>query len=184
MRIARMVMRLVVGGVLVQLTGCGDDDPKVQDYSQVKLSINELQASNQTSAYDEYNEADDWVELFNAGKESLELTGFHISDDTGTPEKHTFAAGVSVPAGGVTLIWFDGDPEQGANHLAFKLSATAGESVVISDPNGGSLDSVDFGLGSAGQSFARHPDGTGAYAWCASPTPSGLNGDACQSPTP
>jgi hypothetical protein len=158
--------------------GSGDSNNTV-DYSKVELAINELQASNQSTAYDEANEADDWFEVYNPSKTKQALTSFYVSDDPSNPTKYQMPEGVTVPAGGVVIIWADGTPAQGSNHLPFKLSA-AGESVLISDPTGALLDTVDYVTApGAGQSFARHPDGTGTFQWCATPTPGALNSDVC-----
>jgi hypothetical protein len=183
MGIERTMSSLVVTGALAWLlSACSSSDAKGVDYSTVQLRINELQASNQITATDEYGEADDWIELYNAGKDELDLTDFYISDSASTPTKYRFPAGVTVPAGDVVMIWADGTPAQGANHVSFKLSAS-GETVSISDPNANELDSEDFTVGTAGYSYARHPDGTGAFDWCVAPTPGELNGDACPAST-
>jgi hypothetical protein len=184
MALVQKTSGLVLAAALANLlVACGSDDPKASaDYSSVKLKINEFQASNQTTAYDENDEADDWIELYNAGKGDLDLTDFFVSDDRSNPTKYKLPAGVSVAAGGVAIVWADGTPTQGANHLPFKLSA-AGESVVISDPNGAELDAEDYTAWTAGNSWARHPDGTGTFDWCATPTPGALNGDTCQPAT-
>lgn len=183
MRIERTMSSLVLASALAGLlSACSSSDTKSVDYASVKLKINELQASNQVTITDENGEADDWIELYNGGKEDLDLEGYYVSDSKNNPTKHQLPMGVTVAAGGVVLLWADGTPEQGASHLPFKLSSS-GEHVLISAPNANELDSTDFATGTAGYSYARHPDGTGAFDWCATPTPGELNGDACPAST-
>lgn len=186
MALVRRTSGLVLAAALTHLlVACGSDDPKkTADYSGAELYINEVQASNQVTVRDENDEADDWIELYNAGSKDIDLTDFFISDDPSNPTKYKLPAGVTVPGGGFEILWADGTPTQGAAHLPFKLSAS-GESALISDPSGAELDAMDFPAWSAdtaGYSYARHPDGTGTFDWCGVPTPKTANGDACATP--
>ncbi len=142
------------------------------------LMINELMPSNQTAYQDVDGAFPDWLELYNAGDTDISLEGMYVSDASDDPTKAQLGAGLSVPAGGVLVLFADGDVAQGANHLPFKLTAAA-ESVVVSDADGSVIDSVDYANAVGDSSFARFPDGTGAFAWCAHSTPNELNGDAC-----
>jgi hypothetical protein len=49
-------------------------------YSQGKIVINELMASNSVSAYDEEYDTPDWIELYNNSTERVNLKGYRISD--------------------------------------------------------------------------------------------------------
>lgn len=142
-----------------------------------KLSINELQPSNKDVITDEYGEADDWIEIFNAGDVPVDLQGFRLADSSGTSQ--AIAASLVVPAGGFILLWADDSPSQGSAHLGFKLGAKKGDSLTLTGPDGKVVDSVSFGQANGQSSFARHPDGTGSFAWCAAPTPGASNGPAC-----
>ncbi len=179
MGIERTMSNFVLAGALAGLlSACSGSDAKGVDYASVKLKINEIQASNQITVTDENGEADDWIELYNPGKEDLDLDGYYVSDSNNNPTKHQLPTGVTVKAGGVVLLWADGTAEQGPNHLPFKLSSS-GEHVLISTPNADELDTTDFVTGTAGYSYASHPDGAGVFDWCITPTPGELNGDTC-----
>lgn len=142
-----------------------------------KLVINELQPSNQDVTVDEYGEADDWIEIFNPGDAAVDMQGFRVADSSGTSQ--VIAGPLVVQPGGFVLLWADDSPSQGIAHLGFKLGAKKGDTVILSDANGQALDSVTFGPANGQSSYARHPDGTGAFAWCAAPTPGVSNGTAC-----
>jgi hypothetical protein len=141
------------------------------------LFINELQPSNQDVITDEYGEPDDWIEIFNADATAVDLKDFRVADTSGISQ--TIPGSLVVPPGGFVLLWADDSPSQGVAHLGFKLGAKKGDTVTLMDANGRTVDSVSFGQEQGQSSYARFPDGTGAFAWCAVPTPGTSNGPAC-----
>jgi len=172
-------------GSLTCLQACNGSDggSDKQDSSSTvapptaKLVINELQSSNKDTVTDEKGDADDWIEIHNAGTSTVDLKGFVVSDAKGTAQ--TISSTLTIEAGGYLLLWADTSPGQGAAHLGFKLSASNGGTVTIADQHGNVLDTVTFGA-SVGQSvFARFPNGSGAFSWCDKPTPLASNGSAC-----
>ncbi len=142
-----------------------------------KLFINELQPSNQDGIKDEFGEADDWIEIYNSGDTAVDLQGFRVADNSGTSQ--VIAGPLVVQPGGFVLLWADDSPSQGVAHLGFKLGAKKGDALTLTDPDGQTLDSVSFSKADGQSSYARFPDGTGAFAWCAAPTPGASNGVAC-----
>lgn len=141
-----------------------------------KLMINELQAANKDTITDEHGDADDWIEIYNSGNQEVDLKGFAISD---SGKKQTIGGTLLVEAGGFVLLWADDSPSQGVSHLGFKLSASAGDSVTLADGAGKVIDTISFGPTPDHESYARHPDGTGPFVWCQSPTPGASNGSTC-----
>jgi hypothetical protein len=133
--------------------------------------------SNGKNCPDEVGERNDWIELYNLSDKPVDLTGYSLTDDTSSPDKSVFPAGVTIEGRGTLLFWADGTPDQGKTHLAFKLSSTA-EEVVLYDKDGTQLDLVRWGIASdpvlfaaySDVSFARVPDGTGKWVRCAVPT--------------
>jgi len=141
------------------------------------LFINEYLASNSAVIADSYGEYDDWIELYNAGTEAVDIGGFYISDDPTDPIKWQIPANrpeqTLIPAGAFLLLWCDGQPQQGALHLDFKLSAD-GESVSLIQISGGRLQIVDsrsFGPQSTDISEGRLPDGSGDWTEFSRPSP-------------
>ena len=120
----------------------------------------------------------DWCELYNASSEGVALDGYFISDDLADPFKYRLPPGAVIPAKGYLLLWADNQTEQDALglgwHLPFKLSA-AGESLVLSAPDGRRLDAVTFGLQPADVSGGRYPDGAARHGDTTLPTPGGPN---------
>jgi hypothetical protein len=169
---------LLTAGILVGAGGCSGTDADAKPAA--KLLINELQPSNQDTITDENGEADDWIEILNAGDSPVDMLGFSMGDSSGTTQ--TIAGSVIVAPGAFHLFWADDTPGQGPSHLGFKLSAKAGDSVTLRDAGARTLDTVSFGPVTGQSSYARLPDGTGPFAWCKAPTPGVGNGAACLAP--
>jgi hypothetical protein len=176
---------ILAAGLLLIAAGCsgGDGGTASADADigpAAKLFINELQPSNQDTVTDEYGEADDWIEIVNAGDVPVDLLGFTLADSSGTTQ--TIPSAVVLAAGAFHLLWADDSPSQGPSHLGFKLGGKAGDSVTLKDNSGRKLDSVSFGPTTGQNTYARFPDATGPFAWCGAPTPGAANGAACLSP--
>jgi hypothetical protein len=119
--------------------------------------INEIVASNSSSAYDLNAEADDWVELYNTTATPIDLSGMYLSDEPINLMKWAFPLGTSIPANGYLMVWCDNDIEQTGVHTNFKLSSL-GENLTFS--NGAMIyDQVAFGVQSTDIAYARCPDG-------------------------
>lgn len=162
-------------------TGAPNTDPVLTPDSPYagKLTINELCPSNKTGAT-EGGSYPDWVELYNSSSDDISLKGFYITDDNATPTKFAFTKDtLTVKAGGVLILWADGDDTESDFHLNFSLSA-AGETLSLLDPDQKVIDSVTWSAATADQSYARLPDGTGSFSWCATGTPNLKNGSACK----
>ena len=143
------------------------------------LSINEVIANNDSIIADEAGQFEDFIEIYNAGDASVDLSGMYLTDDPGAPRAWQFPAGTSIPAGGFLLVWADNDPQDGPLHTTFGLSS-GGESVAIfhNDANGVVLiDSLTFPALPADQSFGRIPDGEGPGQIFCAVTPAGPNDD-------
>ncbi len=127
--------------------------------------INELMASNSTTAKDPKDQYDDWIELYNKSTAAVDLSGWYISDNPDNIDKWKFPQGTTIPANGYLIVWADEDSSQNTAtsfHANFKLSA-AGETVILSDKNKTIVDQVTFGAQKTDISFARRPNGTGNF---------------------
>ncbi|MDE0736257.1 MAG: CotH kinase family protein, partial [Pirellulaceae bacterium] len=71
------------------------------------LHLNELLASNRTNRRDDTGETSDWIEVYNAGTNTLRLDGYHLTDDLQVPDKWAFPQ-TRMPAGGFHLVWMSG----------------------------------------------------------------------------
>lgn len=157
----------------------------VFDENGSELFINEFMALNTATATDPQGEYEDWVELYNPGPETINLTGFHLSDDLNNPARWSFPAGTTIEPHEFLLIWCDADEPDPGLHSNFKLSAS-GESISLYGPAGAGLPLIDqyvFGLQSADISLARIPDGSSQWSLCDAPTP-GLSNSSLSAANP
>ncbi len=168
---------------LFLLTGCSLDDSvgskEKNQKSQYKLFINEYMASNDACCADENGEFDDWIELYNAGADTVNIAGFYLSDDaskiTAFQIPATNPAKTKIPPKGFLLLWADGQPDQGVRHLDFKLSS-GGEDIVLTEPNGlVVVDKRTFGPQKTDVSEGRYPDGGNEWRTFTSTTPGASN---------
>lgn len=138
------------------------------------LYINEVMADNKTTLQAADGGYYDWIELYNAGSEDVDLTGYSLSDNPDKPQRCKLS-GVTVPAGGYVLLFASGKTENvgGQPHLSFRLAAER-ESVLLYGLSGEVLSRVDYDNLKADQSLARRSDGS--YAVSQTPTPGAANG--------
>jgi hypothetical protein len=126
----------------------------------VRVFINEWMASNSRTIQDpDDNDFDDWFELYNAGAQAADLSGYSLSTDLASPGNYVLPVGTTIPAGGFLFIWADNENStNGQLHASFKLAA-GGESIALFAPNGNVIDSVTFGRQTADVSEGRVPNG-------------------------
>ena len=94
--------------------------------------VNEVIASNGTSAMDQNGENDDWIELYNTTSSPIDLSGMYLSDDALNLMKWSFPVPTIVPANGYLIVWADNDVFQSGLHASFKVNSS-GESVLLSN---------------------------------------------------
>jgi len=138
-----------------------------------QLFINEFMASNSKTIADEAGEYDDWIEIYNNSKDSINMSGLYFSDALNNPTKWLFPD-VTIPAKGFLIIWTDADTGQGNLHTNFKLGAE-GEQICIFDGSN-FIDSLTFGQQKPDISYGRYPDGTDVWYFYVSSTPGSSNG--------
>jgi hypothetical protein len=147
------------------------------DRPQPKIVINEFMAQNTATLQDPTGEWADWVELFNAGHDTVDLEGLALTDNFANLRKWTMPD-TSITPGGVLLIWCDEDEDDPGLHANFKLSSS-GEQIALSDLadyGGAVLDSLTFGPQTADTSYARLCDGGPVWDFDSTPTPNARNG--------
>ena len=132
--------------------------------SSNQVFINELMASNVSYEKDEFGQYEDWIELYNAGTNRIDLGGCFLSDEKSNPYKFVFPVDTWIEAHSFLVIFADEDPStKYYTHCNFKLSGN-GDKVILSDIRGNLLDSVSFGQQTDDYSYGRCPDGTGNFA--------------------
>ncbi len=102
--------------------------------ARADVIINEVMASN---GYYENGHAWDWVELYNNGDETVDLSGWGFTDSKKDLYKFTFPEGAKLKAGKYLTIWCTGEQNKSAGkestfYADFKITA-AGETLRLTD---------------------------------------------------
>lgn len=141
--------------------------------AQPQVFVNELLASNSTVVADpDFGDFADWIELYNAEPDAVDLSGYTLTDDLEEPDRWQIPDGTIIPAGGFLLIWAD-DEDTGL-HTDFKLSA-GGEQVGLYAPDGTAVDTLTYGEQTTDISLGRSPDGGQSFQLFETPTPGASN---------
>ncbi len=116
------------------------------------------------------------MELYNPDPLPVALGGLYLSDaPDGSPQRHELAALSFIAGRNFQTFTADGDPEDGADHLSFRLDLHQ-ESLGLCDAQLNAIDTIVYGPQTPGFSQGRLPDGAAAIAFFARPTPNWLNG--------
>ena len=149
-------------------------DTQGADTGWPALLVNELMAQNTSTVADDQGIYADWIELYNPTAEDVDLAGWSLTDDLTDPGRSTLPSLV-LAAGEHRLLWADGAPEQGADHLAFSLD-NDGEALGLYAPDGRAIDGLRFGNQTDDVSLARSPDGGQSWVLASPATPGAPNG--------
>ncbi len=157
----------------ISLSGLTLADPLNE--TGIPLVINELMASNGRFLQDPQGQYDDWIEIHNYGRETIDLGGLYLTDDVSTPTQWMIPANNRIPAGGFLLIWADNDIADAGLHANFKLN-DGGEQVSLFDSDGETLiDSLTFGEQTSDISYGRYPDAGEDLRYFEIPSPAARN---------
>jgi len=99
--------------------------------------ISEFLADNETGLTDGNGDRSDWIEIYNAGDEAIDLAGWHLSDNAGNLDKWTFPT-QTLGAGEFLVVFASGTgvPDAEENlHTNFQLDAD-GEYLALVRPDG------------------------------------------------
>ncbi len=135
----------------------------VVDPSASPLRLNEILAANSGVLVHD-GRTPDAIELYNSANQALSLAGLRLTDNTGEPDKFTFPAGATIPAGGYLVVYADNASGSAGYHLGFNLSQD-GDALYLYgavEDGGALLDSIEFGLQLPNLSVGRLADGSWA----------------------
>lgn len=142
-----------------------------------QVVINEIQASNSTTIADEDGDFEDWIELYNAGSDTIGLGWYGLSDDYNRPFRWVIPSGVRIAPGEFLLIWASGKDRTGPDgglHTGFSL-AQEGEEVLLTNYNGERVDEVPPVRIPSDISYGRYPDGSDTWHFFDQPSPGAAN---------
>jgi hypothetical protein len=89
------------------------------------LWLNEIQIESLTGPLDNLGESEPWIELYNSGPTTLNLSGYYLTTSyTNDLTQFQFPAGTTIAPGEFKLIWADGEPGETSDtnvHTSFRL---------------------------------------------------------------
>lgn len=143
--------------------------------SMAQVWINEACSSNNSLIEDEDDDTRDWIELYNSGSETIQLTGYYLSDSKNDSSKWQFGSG-SIAAGEYFIVFASGKdrPMVYPPHTNFKLSQS-GEKIWLYNSDKILVDSMTVPFVSTDLSYGPHPDGNSPRAFFQVPTPGASN---------
>ena len=141
------------------------------------ICINEFMASNLETISDEHGEFNDWIEIYNAGNEAIDIGGLNFTDNLNNPTNWqiptTYPDSTTIQPGEYLLLWADNDIQQGILHLGFQLNIL-GEQIGIY--NGVTpIDTLTFDVQQTDISYGRLPDGSDNWEFFDPATPAETN---------
>ena len=138
--------------------------------ARADVVINEVMASN---GYYENGEAYDWIELYNNGDETVNLSGWYLSDSKKNPLKWSFPDGTKLKAGKYLTVFCTGeeghDPGKGDTFYTGYSVSASGETLILSDAEGTEAQRVNLPQQYGCISWGR-PSGGGEYGFFENPT--------------
>lgn len=162
------------GARQARLSGAATGQLNYNDYG---LYINEVMAS--TDAVNLDKQSYDWVELVNLSENTIDLSGYGLSDNESRPRKWQFPDGATIAPGEYLLVvltgaTMDSDVSKKIYRANFSLAATEGEVLTLSLPDGTVIDRVGLGVQRQNVSFGRPLTGD-RYAYFMTGTPGAAN---------
>ncbi|MBL7815540.1 MAG: CotH kinase family protein [Saprospiraceae bacterium] len=129
--------------------------------------INEIMADNTRTVQNPKGDYADWIELHNRTNQMVSLAGAYFTDDKAVPQKWRLPTNALIPAGGYLVMWCDDDSTNTTDsrpHANFKLSSS-GETLILTNSANVIVDSVAFPKQKKDTTWARYPNGVGAFRY-------------------
>lgn len=153
---------------------CGTGGCNIQNRG---LEINEVMTSNDNAWHDEWGEDEDYIELVNTTDHPIHIGGYVLTDASG---KRGVLPDVELKPAEVFMMVADASPEQGPQHLPFKLSSS-GDVLVLGNAHGFAVDRLELPALAINSTLQRFH---GELLVCDHGTPGAPNGSSCSTQEP
>ena len=154
-------------------------DSNLRAMNKTGIYLSEVLASNDSIETYSKKDCTDWIEIYNSTSQTVDISGWGISDNPGRARKWQFPAGTSIGPGEYKVILCDKHPEKtvtGEYHTNFKISRLGQESVTLADASGRILDKIILPEMKTDVSYGRTLGMAGLFYYD-TPTPFRQNGD-------
>jgi len=149
----------------------------------VPVHINEFLARNLFGLADPTDGIrSDWIELYNAGLFTVDLSGCYLTDNNNNPTKYRVPTNgqYRIPPGGYLLVWADDQQNQNSParadlHVNFALGGNSGDIGLFAPDGLTPIDAITYLSQTNDISEGRFGDGTEARFYMTVTTPRGRN---------
>ncbi|MBL9139337.1 MAG: lamin tail domain-containing protein, partial [Verrucomicrobiales bacterium] len=128
------------------------------------LWLNEVVPLNVAGAADRAGDRDPWIELYNAGGQTLDLSGLFLSSSYSNLTAWAFPSGTVIGPNQFLVIWCDGEPGESVPtewHTNFRLTPDEGRVALVRMQSGKPvvLDYLEYSNLGADKAWGSLPDG-------------------------
>ncbi|HUR21230.1 MAG TPA: lamin tail domain-containing protein, partial [Vicinamibacterales bacterium] len=160
---AELIAEPLTGGTPTYTPGAANSIAAARpDFPAVWL--NELQAYNTAGPADQFGDRDPWLELYNAGTNTIDLGTYFLTDSYTNLTRWPFPAGTLLGPGAFWIVWLDNEPGEQVNgelHANFRPALTNGTLALATLYNGSNtvMDYFNWSYSSPNRSVGSIPDG-------------------------
>ena len=144
--------------------------------AQSNIIINEFMADNSITIAGPDGNSPDWIELFNSGTETVDLSGMYLTDDLTDPTCWQFPEDTTIKAGEYMIVW--ADTNGGEGYASFSLNANGEEIGLFASDGITLIDSVPYTKQLQDVSYGRDPNDNSVWDYLPTATPGSANRDS------
>ena len=173
------VFQTATPGLPNNIQGFRQMDVNLRAMNPSGVYISEVLASNDSIVTYPNAGNTDWIEIYNSSGETVDLSGYGLSDRLTRGRKWQFPQGTYIGAGEYKVILCDGTKgsmDTSVLRASFKINRTAGEILALTDPTGRVLDKMILPTQRTDISYGRTL-GMSGFFYYETPTPFLMNGE-------
>ena len=117
----------------------------LEAFKKPTVQLNEIVACNNTTLYDNTGSFHDYIELYNATSQAIDISGYHLSDSKKNLDKFVFPPNTILSPKTYYLVWADQKPNEilvDNNFPYTGFSIKAGEKIYFSDNQQKIIDKI------------------------------------------
>ena len=125
--------------------GANQMDVNLRAMNKTGVFISEVMASNDSISTYANAACADWIELYNSGNETVDLTNWGLSDRLDRGRRWQFPMGTTIGPGEYKVIMCDRQSDKNTRqelHASFKVGKLKKETITLTDPTGRVLDKM------------------------------------------
>lgn len=149
-------------------------NPPAPNPNAANIVINEVMNNNSSVFPDEDGSFEDWIEFYNKGTVTVNLTGLKLRDLSPLPKTWVFPTVSMEPGEYLVVYCSDKNRLTYPLHTNFKLSSS-GEAIQFLNLDNSIVSSIPVPALDPDTTYGRLPDGTGAFRVFLVPTPESMN---------